>query len=314
MNKRRLASRLAEYGFDYQLDEPLARHTTFQIGGNADVFLEVTNEARLAVLAKICREARAPLFLIGRGSNLLVSDAGIEGVVVRLGGTLCQMERLPGDRIFCGAGASLTALCNFALAQSLSGLEFAFGIPGTVGGAVFMNAGAYGGEMADVLLSSRHLTAEGEAGAYQKEELQLGYRQSRYQRTGEWITGVTVQLRPGAPDEIEARMRELMERRRSKQPLEYPSAGSVFRRPEGHYAGTLIESCGLKGARVGGAEVSEKHAGFIVNRGGATCRDVLALIEKIQQTVKEKTDVALEPEIAAVGRGTGAEATGREAL
>lgn len=309
MNKRRLALRLSEYGFNYKLDEPMAGHTTFQIGGNADVFLEVSNEARLAILSKICREERAPFFLIGRGSNLLISDAGIEGVVARFGGALCQMERLPGNRIYCGAGASLTALCNFAKAESLTGLEFAFGIPGTVGGAVYMNAGAYGGEVADVILSARHLTAEGDVGEYNTSDLSLGYRQSRYQQTKEWITGATFQLKPGDPTEIEETMRDLMERRKSKQPLELPSAGSVFRRPTGYYAGTLIESCGLKGARIGGAQVSEKHAGFIVNCGGATSADVVALIEKIQQTVLEKTGVKLETEIAMIGRHASAGAS-----
>ncbi len=307
MNVRRLADRLAECGLCVSPQEPMAAHTTFQIGGNADLFVPLDDPAQLAALRRLCREEDVPAFLIGRGSNLLVSDSGVRGVVARLQGEFQELERLPDNRIRCGAGVTLAALCRFAAEQGLSGLEFAYGIPGTVGGAVYMNAGAYGGEMADVVLQAEHVTPGGATERCDAAELAFSYRASRYQQTQDWITFALLQLRPGDRAQIEARMREQTERRRAKQPLEYPSAGSVFRRPPGYFAGTLIESCGLKGLRVGGAEVSVKHAGFIINRGGATCADVLTLIERVRRTVLRRTGVELEPEIRTVGTFDGNE-------
>ena len=218
-------------------------------------------------------------------------------------GTPGKLYLLHGEdgMITCGAGVSMNRLCRFALEKGLTGLEFAFGIPGSAGGAAFMNAGAYGGEMKDVLAGCTHLTQSGERGRLVGEELALGYRRSAYRENGFLITSLLLRLAPGDKTEIQARMEDLIARRKAKQPLEYPSAGSTFKRPEGYFAGALIESCGLKGASVGGAQVSEKHAGFVINHGGATSADILALIRLIQNTVYAKKGVRLEPEVRFLG-------------
>ncbi len=280
--------------------EPMQSHTTFKIGGPSDLFVKVQNQNALSGLLKAADEMQVRWQVIGKGSNLLVDDQGIRGMVLELSGEFSQIQRVGENQILCGAAVSLAALCWFAQKEGLTGLEFAYGIPGTVGGAVFMNAGAYGSEMKNVLLSGTHMTADGTLVTLTRDEMDLSYRHSTYQGRQVVIVSALLQLTPGRPDEIRRRMEDILQRRKDKQPLEQPSAGSVFKRPQGHFAGTLIEQCGLKGRTVGGAMVSPKHAGFIVNTGGATCRDVLDLIAVIQQTVKKETGVSLECEIKAV--------------
>ena len=288
---------LAEkHGFSYTEQEPLSKHTTFKIGGNADMFVSVNNVEELKAVVTACNENDIPMFIIGNGSNLLVSDEGMRCVVVTLDGEFKNIT-FEENTITCGAGAILSKLCTFALSNSLKGLEFAYGIPGTVGGAAYMNAGAYGGEMKDVVKSVTHITRKGEIVTLPLSELDLSYRHSIYKTTDDIIISVTFELETGDADEIKEKMNDFMTRRKTKQPLEYPSAGSVFKRPEGNFAGTLIEQCGLKGKTIGGAQVSEKHAGFIINIGDATCDDVLNLISFVQDTVKEQTGYYLEREI-----------------
>lgn len=285
-------------GADVLENERMSRHTTFQIGGPAKLFIRPHKEDALAAIVALCHKQKIPLLPLGKGSNLLISDAGYAGVVLSL--EEFKAIWLEGTDIVCGAGASLKDLCLFARDHALAGLEFAYGIPGSVGGAVYMNAGAYGGEMRDVVAESWYLDGTkivsflGDAHAF-------SYRHSVYSNSGRVVIRARFALKPGEKTQIDAKMRELMGRRIAKQPLEFPSAGSVFKRPPGHFAGTLIEQCGLKGTQVGGAMVSEKHAGFIVNMGGATCADVQALIRQIQQTVLEKTGVKLESEIRMIG-------------
>ena len=289
-------------GCPLRVDEPMARHTTFQIGGPADRFLTVENAAQLQGLLSCLRQAGIPYLVLGKGSNLLVSDKGIRGAVLHLGGDFKKVEVLPDGRTLrAGAGAPLPSVCALARERSLTGLEFAWGIPGSVGGAAYMDAGAYGGEMRDVVERVLHVTPEGEESSASGEELEFAYRHSRYTGTRDVITGVEFRLEPGDPAQIAAKMEELMGRRKEKQPYDMPSAGSVFKRPQNGFAAALIEQCGLKGRRVGGAQVSEKHAGFIVNTGGATCQDVLELISVIRKTVEEQTGTCLECEVRVTG-------------
>lgn len=297
--------KLGEYarslGCEVRFHEPMSLHTTFRIGGPADIFLVVNDASSLGKIRRLASETSMRLFLLGNGSNLLVSDTGIRGGVIALGGDFKEISLCGETSVRCGAGASLSSLCAFAKKQSLTGLEFSWGIPGSVGGAAFMNAGAYEHCMAEVLSSCEHVTKEGECGTLSGDELHFGYRHSAYTENGDFVTFARFELQHGDPAAIAARMDDLYARRKSKQPLELPSAGSVFKRPEGHYAGTLIEQCGLKGRRVGGAAVSEKHAGFIVNLGGATCADVQNLIGIIQETVLRETGVSLECEVKTAG-------------
>lgn len=298
MNKSETIFNLAEIlGCEARKYEPMSKHTSFKIGGNADVYIKVNNLSKLSTILKECQASDVDYMILGNGSNLLVSDDGIRGVVIRLDGDFRKITLLDDTTIFCGAGATLAYLCKFALNCGLSGLEFAWGIPGTVGGAVFMNAGAYDGEMKDVVHSVSHISPSGEIGRTEKENLNFGYRTSVYRSNNMIITGVTLKLKKGNPDEIRAKMDDYMSRRSTKQPLEYPSAGSVFKRPEGNFAGALIEQCGLKGKTCGGAQVSEKHAGFIINKSNATAKDVRDLIGEIQKTVSEKTGYSLECEL-----------------
>lgn len=283
-------------GFNYTEQEPLSRHTTFKIGGNAQMFVIVNNIEQLSAVLSACKQHDIPLFILGKGSNLLISDNGMSGVVLTLDGEFKNIS-VKENKITCGAGVNLSKLCTTALSNSLSGLEFAYGIPGSVGGAVYMNAGAYGGEMKDVVESVTHITKDGEIKTLSKDELDFSYRHSVYKDTGDIILSATFALSNAHECDIKDKMDDFMNRRKSKQPLEYPSAGSVFKRPQGNYAGTLIEQCGLKGTSVGGASVSQKHAGFIINTGGATCKDVLDLVKLVQDTVKEKTGYFLEREI-----------------
>ena len=298
MDRSDIIYNLAEIlGCEARKDEPMSRHTTFKIGGNADTYIKVTSVSKLSAILKECKDSDVDYLLIGNGSNLLASDDGYRGVVLRLDGDFRKISLVDEDTVYCGAGASLAALCKYALGCGLSGLEFAWGIPGTVGGAVFMNAGAYGGEMKDVVYSVNHLTPDGESGRIEKDGLQFGYRSSVYRKNKAIITGVTLKLKKDNPDDIRARMDDFLSRRSSKQPLEYPSAGSVFKRHEGAYAGALIEQCGLKGHSHGGAQVSEKHAGFIINRQNATANDVKSLIREVQTKVYDETGYTLECEL-----------------
>lgn len=286
-----------DFGADVYTDFPLSKVTSFQTGGNADVLILPNSEEALRAMLIACKAQGIRYHVIGNGSNLLVSDSGVRGIVFRLGAPLSKMEMLEDGKIRCEAGASLTALCNFALKHGLSGLEFAYGIPGSAGGAAYMNAGAYGGEMRDVLLSCRHITPDGSVGTFSGADLQLGYRKSVYSGQDYIITELLLQLKAGEPDAIRAAMEDKMRRRKEKQPLEYPSAGSTFKRPTGYFAGALIEECGLKGFTVGGAQVSEKHAGFVINKGGATTADILELIRRVQETVYTEKGVRLQTEV-----------------
>ena len=298
MNKSEIIFNLAEIlGCEARQNEPMSKHTSFKIGGNADAYIKVNNLSKLSTILKECQDSDVDYMILGNGSNLLVSDEGIRGTVIRLDGDFRKITLVDDTTIFCGAGATLAYLCKFALNCGLSGLEFAWGIPGTVGGAVFMNAGAYDGEMKDVVHSVSHISPNGEIGRTEKDDLRFGYRTSIYRSNNMIITGITIKLKKGNPDEIRAKMDDYMLRRSTKQPLEYPSAGSVFKRPDGNFAGALIEQCGLKGKLCGGAQVSEKHAGFIINKSNATAKDVRELITQIQKTVSDKTGYNLECEL-----------------
>lgn len=289
------------YQTEYYKDFPLSKITSFQTGGNADLLLVPNSVEVLSALIAACRTENVPYYIIGNGSNLLVSDKGVRGVVLRMALPMSDITELEDGKICCAAGASLTALCNFTYKHSLSGLEFAYGIPGSAGGAAYMNAGAYGGEMKDVLEKCTHIAPDGTVGSFSGAELQLGYRRSVYSGKAYCITALYLQLTPGNPAEIKAAMDDKMAKRAAKQPLEYPSAGSTFKRPDGYFAGALIEECGLKGCSVGGAAVSEKHAGFVINKGGATSGDIFALIRHIQETVLREKGVRLQTEVEMIG-------------
>lgn len=281
-------------------NEPMANHTTFRIGGPADwLVLPASVEEITAVLA-VAKAASVPITVLGRGSNVLVSDKGIRGLVLRLGKHMSNI-RHEKTTLFAGAGASLGDVSRYAGNLGLTGLEFAIGIPGTIGGAVFMNAGAYEGEMRQVVRAVTAICPDGGLARYSGEELDFSYRHSVFSDNKCLICEVEMELVPGDTTSIRSKMDECTFRRNSKQPVELPSAGSVFKRPPGYYAGTLIEESGLKGLTIGGAQVSEKHAGFIVNIGGATASDVLTLIQEVQRRVYEKFAVRLEPEIRQIG-------------
>lgn len=281
--------------------EPMSRHTSFRIGGPVALMACPTSEEELAAALTCAREEGITPVPLGNGSNLLCSDGAMELFVIRLLDGLTTLELLPGHRIRCGSGVLLSRLASFAQKQGLSGLEFASGIPGTLGGGAVMNAGAYGGELKDVLAETRCLTLDGESRVFRGAEQGFGYRCSAFEGGGLIVTEGILQLTPGDRAAIRARMNELNARRREKQPLEYPSAGSTFKRPVGGFAAALIDQCGLKGLTVGGAQVSEKHAGFVVNRGGATCEDVLALTAEIRRRVLAETGISLELEVKRLG-------------
>lgn len=280
-------------------NEPMREHTTFKIGGPARYFLHAGCEQDLCAAADLARAAGLPLVILGCGSNLLVSDAGLDALVAEIGAGMSKIE-VDGNRVTAQAGARLSALSLEACRAGLAGLEFASGIPGSVGGGVAMNAGAYGGQMGDALLSVRLLEG-GEILELPAAQMELGYRASRALKRKSAVLSATFELTPGDPAEISARMGEYNRCRRERQPLSYPSAGSVFKRPPGHFAGALIEKAGLKGAREGGAAVSELHAGFIINLGGATAADVRRLIRRVQDAVYAMSGVRLEPEIRMLG-------------
>lgn len=283
-----------------RVDEPMKDHTTFRVGGPASFFVmpETVKDVRNTVL--LCRKKGIPYYIVGNGSNLLVSDQGYEGVVIQIFKRMNRIE-VEGCVLCAQAGALLSAIANRALDMGLAGFEFAAGIPGTLGGACVMNAGAYGGEMKDVLREVTVLNEAGEILTIPKNELELGYRTSVIARKGYIVLEAKIELREGDKAEIKAVMDDLKEKRVSKQPLEYPSAGSTFKRPEGHFAGKLIQDAGLRGFRVGGAQVSEKHCGFVINREQATAADVDELMHQVADIVEEKFGVRLEPEVKRLG-------------
>lgn len=280
--------------------EPMSRHTTFRIGGPADYFVLPHSSGELAAVIALCRESAVPWYVIGNGSNLLVGDKGVRGVVIQLFKNF-QKIVIEEETAVLQAGVINSLAAKRLLDAELTGFEFAAGIPGTIGGAVVMNAGAYGGEMKDIVSSVTVLDENGALQTLPADELEFGYRTSIVARRGYVVTEVTLALQRGCREEIAARMEELKERRITKQPLEYPSAGSTFKRPEGYFAGKLIMDAGLRGFSVGGAQVSEKHCGFVINTGGATAADVAALMEAVQDTVEKKFGVRLEPEVKRLG-------------
>ena len=280
-------------------EEPMSKHTTFRIGGAAEVFA-APDARELPQLLAMAKGADVPVTVIGNGSNLLVGDRGIAGLVIEIGERMSEV-RIEGTILVAGAGALLSKAAQTAAAAGLGGLEFAAGIPGSVGGAVVMNAGAYGGEMKDVLQSVKVLTEEGELLILTTEELELGYRHSCVPERKYIVVEATMELSAKPEEEIRACMAELRAQRAEKQPLEYPSAGSTFKRPEGYFAGKLIMDAGLRGYTVGGAQVSEKHCGFVINKGGATAADVRQLMQDVHDRVKEQFDVELEPEVKLIG-------------
>ncbi len=284
----------------YREQASMKDYTSFQIGGPADLFIQPETIESLVFCRNLLQQNEIPFHIIGAGSNLLVGDKGIRGAVIRLTKPFSTITQ-DGNSLTADAGVSLARLAAFALEAGLSGLEFASGIPGTLGGAVYMNAGAYGGEMKDVVTETLYADAAGNLLSLKKDAHEFGYRKSFFSTQDAVILRSTVVLTPKDPQQIRATMQDLNNRRREKQPLTYPSAGSTFKRPEGHFAGQLIEEAGLKGFSVGGACVSEKHAGFVVNTGGATAEDVRTLMQHVTQTVYEKFSVTLEPEVRFLG-------------
>ena len=297
----KLTNQLDLNKIEYRLAEPMRDHTTFRIGGSAAVYAIPATGEELIATVKLAKVEDAQFFILGRGSNIIFADAGYDGVVIST--EKLKSIKVDGNKIWCEAGVSLNTLSALAKDESLAGLSFAYGIPGYVGGAVFMNAGAYGGEISNVLVKSTYYdTAKDEIGTCVGNEHHFGYRESVYREHPERIIlSAEFELSPGNKDEIKAEMDDFMERRRSKQPLEFPSAGSVFKRCEGHFTGKLIEESGLKGTTVGGAQVSVKHAGFIINVGGATANDVLQLIDIIKDTIRKNYGLELVCEMIYVG-------------
>lgn len=281
-------------------DEPMKKHTTFRIGGNADCFVIPKTKEQIQAVVRLCESKKVPYYFLGNGSNLLVSDQGYRGVIINIYKNQNHIN-IEGNRITAQAGALLSKIAKEALNASLTGFEFAAGIPGTLGGAVVMNAGAYGGEMKQVLVSAKVLSREGEILTLTNEELKLGYRTSVIPGGGYLVLEALLELKPGDKEEIKSRMDDLAVRRSSKQPLEFPSAGSTFKRPEGYFAGKLIMDSGLRGYSVGDAAVSEKHCGFVINKGSATAKEVLGLIRHVQEEVFRQFGVKMETEVKMLG-------------
>jgi UDP-N-acetylmuramate dehydrogenase len=281
-------------------DEPMSRHTTFRIGGNADYFVKPGNADEVAAVIVVCREYNIPYFILGNGSNLLVSDDGYRGMIINIMDNMDSVT-VDGRIITAQAGAMLVRVSVMARDNALTGLEFASGIPGTIGGAVYMNAGAYGGEMKNIVKTVRAIDEYGRIYELDSEKMDFSYRHSIVEERKLIVLEVTLELEHGSREAIDDRMKELAEARRSKQPLEYPSAGSTFKRPEGYFAGKLIMDAGLRGYSVGGAQVAEKHCGFVINKGGATASDVVELIRDVQHDVDDKFGVTLEPEVKMLG-------------
>lgn len=282
------------------IDEPMSRHTSFKIGGKADMFVSVRSEKEVSELISLAKETGTPYMIMGNGSNMLVGDGGIRGLVIQIGKELSAVKS-DGVKIEAQAGALLSRIASEAAKAGLTGFEPLSGIPGTLGGGIYMNAGAYSGEIKDVVRSVKYIDDDGVMHEVNGEECDFGYRHSIFSGGGMYIVSAVIELKPGNEEQIRADMAEYSKRRCDKQPISMPSAGSTFKRPEGYFAGKLIQDAGLMGYSIGGAAVSEKHAGFVVNKGGATADDVLALIEYIQKTVKEKFGVQLEPEVRLIG-------------
>ncbi|RKD30114.1 UDP-N-acetylenolpyruvoylglucosamine reductase [Thermohalobacter berrensis] len=282
------------------LDEPMKDHTSFKIGGPVDIMVLPKNIDEISNTVKFCKENNINFYIIGNGSNLLVSDKGIRGLVIKISENFSDIK-VEGNRIIAQAGILLSKLSKVALRNSLKGLEFASGIPGSLGGAITMNAGAYGGEMKDVVKKVKCMDRDGNVYEYTNEEMDFGYRKSLVQKKNLIVLEVEMELCKGDYNEIKEEMDILTEKRNAKQPLSMPSAGSTFKRPKGHYAGKLIQDAGLKGLKYGNAQVSDLHSGFIVNIGNATCEEVLTLIKIVQKTVKDKFGVELEPEVKIIG-------------
>lgn len=280
--------------------EPMKKHTTFRVGGCARYLVEPGDVQQLSAVVNACREQKVPYYVVGNGSNLLVSDAGYNGVIIHLFKNMSEI-RTEGNHMILQAGALLARAARTACREGLSGLEFASGIPGTVGGALVMNAGAYGGEMKDVVSRVTVLTSEGEPREYTKEQMAFGYRRSRLTEEAGIVLETEFTLHPGRTEEIQERMEELKEKRVLKQPLEYASAGSTFKRPEGHFAGKLIEDAGLRGFRIGDAQVSEKHCGFVINRGNASASEIAEVIRQVQDRVYAHSGVRLQTEVKFLG-------------
>ena len=281
-------------------DEPMKKHTTFRIGGPADYFVTPESREEIQAIVELCKKEEIPYSVIGNGSNLLVGDKGYRGVILQIFKKMNQI-RVEENKIYAGAGALLSKIAATALSESLTGFEFAAGIPGTLGGACVMNAGAYGGEMKDVLETVTVLTRDGDVKTLTKDELELGYRTSVIAKKDYIVLSAVIRLENGKKEEIKAVMDDLKEKRITKQPLEYPSAGSTFKRPEGYFAGKLIQDAGLRGFQVGGAQVSEKHCGFVVNKDQATAADVMNLMNQVSDKVYEMSGVRLEPEVKRLG-------------
>lgn len=281
-------------------DEPMKQHTTFRVGGNADFFVMPRTVLEIQEVLSLCAQEQMPYYILGNGSNLLVSDKGYRGLILQIYKEMNRIE-VHGTRVKAQAGALLSKIGAAAYEAGLTGFEFASGIPGAVGGAVVMNAGAYGGEMKDVLESVTVITPEGKLLTLSNGELELGYRTSIVARKGYIVVEAVFELQTGDKKEIRARMDELKLQRTSKQPLEYPSAGSTFKRPEGYFAGKLIQDAGLRGFQIGGAQVSEKHCGFVINKSGATAADIAELIRQVSEQVMQQFGVKLEPEVKRLG-------------
>jgi len=286
---------------DIHLEEPMKNHTTFRVGGPADCLVTLENEEQLKKIQHYLYLVGVPFVVLGNGSNVLVSDDGYRGVVLQIGSKMSDI-RVEGNRIIAQAGALLSKVAHVAQEHGLTGMEFASGIPGTVGGGVVMNAGAYGGEMRQVVTKVNVVNQSGEIMELDNSTMEFGYRYSTIKNQPFVVTEVTFSLKQGACDEIKATMDELAQKRREKQPLEFPSAGSTFKRPDGYFAGELIMNAGLRGFRVGGAQVSEKHCGFDINIGSATAMDIMDVIREVQDRVKDKFGVTLEPEVVFLGK------------
>ena len=282
------------------IDEPMCDHTTFRIGGKADVFVSIINEHEILRLLDLLKSRQIPFFILGNGSNILVSDSGYRGVIIEIGSAYSGVRMLD-DIVVAKAGTTMAKLSHFTMENNLTGLEFASGIPGTVGGGIIMNAGAYGGEMRQITYRVKAVTPSGEVVYLSNADMEFEYRNSKAKREGYIILQAEFRLHHGEKSVIEGIMRDLAGKRRDKQPLEYPSAGSTFKRPQGYYAGKLIADAGLKGLSVGGAQVSEKHAGFLINTGSATAADMYELINQVRTKVKEAYSVVLEPEVIFLG-------------
>lgn len=297
MDLNGLCELASELGCSVKYSEPLSEHCSFKVGGECSAFIEASSVDALCTLVGAVHANGLRSIVLGKGSNVIFDDRGFNGAVIHIGSDMSKIRLIDDETVYAEAGAALNKLCLFALENSLSGLEFAYGIPGTVGGAVFMNAGAYGGEIKDVIISAEAVDLSGKKHMISKDDMALSYRHSSFMENEMTVASAVFKLEKADRDSIRARMDDLIGRRKDKQPLEYPSAGSTFKRPEGQFAGKLIQDSGLRGYAVGGAQVSEKHCGFVINKGGASSDDILKLIDHIRKTVLENTGIALECEV-----------------